>query len=93
MGGYSDDCTLPSGSPDPVAGICHAQGENADLPAQWLMYITVADVAGSLTRCESNGGKVIRPIRDMGGAKMAVISDPAGAVCALFQPAADEEES
>lgn len=93
MGDYSDYCMLPSGSADPVAGICHARGENIDLPPQWLMYITVADVAESLAQCEQNGGTIVRPIREMGGAKMAVIRDPAGAVCALFQPEGDAAES
>jgi predicted enzyme related to lactoylglutathione lyase len=93
MGDYNDYCMLPSGSADPVAGICHALGENADLPPQWLMYITVANVADSLAQCEHHGGKIVRPIREMSGAKMAVISDPAGAVCARFLPEADAEES
>ena len=93
MGDYSDYCMIPSGSADPVAGICHARGENADLPPQWLMYITVADVAASLAQCAQNGGKIVRSMREMGGAKIAVISDPAGAVCALFQPEADVAKS
>jgi uncharacterized protein len=93
MEGYNDYCMMPTGTIDPVAGICHARGENADLPPQWLMYITVADVAARLADCERLGGKTIRPVRDLGGAKMAVIRDPAGAVCALFQPAPDADES
>lgn len=32
------------------------------------------------------GGKVICLRREMGGGKMAVIRDPAGAVAALFEP-------
>ena len=27
-----------------AAGVCHARGSNAKLPAQWLIYITVEDV-------------------------------------------------
>ena len=27
-----------------MTGICHARGSNAELPAGWLIYITVADV-------------------------------------------------
>jgi len=57
------------------------------------MQITVADAAGSLAQCESNGGEIVRLIREMGGAKMAVIRAPAGAVCARFQPAADDPKS
>ena len=93
MGDYSDYCMLPSGRADPVAGVCHARGENADIPPQWLMYITVANVAESLAQCTSHGGEIVRPIREMGGAKMAIIRDPAGAVCALFQPEADATAS
>lgn len=85
MEGYSDYCMIPPGSDQPAAGICHARGTNADLPPQWLVYITVADVDASVSTCKSLGGTVIREPREMGGAKVAVIKDPAGAVCALFE--------
>lgn len=86
MDGYNDYCMAPPGAEAPAAGICHARGSNANLPPQWLIYITVADLAASLAACEKGGGKIIAPVRDMGGAKMAVIQDPAGAVAALYQP-------
>jgi uncharacterized protein len=35
--------------------------------------------------CRALGGTVIREPRDMGGMKIAVIRDPAGAVCALCE--------
>lgn len=88
MGGYSDYCMLPPGADAPAAGICHARGDNANLPAQWLIYITVPDLATSLAACAAQGGKVVAPVREMGGGRMAVIQDPAGAVAALFQPGA-----
>lgn len=87
MGGYSDYCMMPPGTRKPVAGICHARGENKGLPAQWLVYITVTNLAASLRACKKAGGKILRPTRTMGGAKMAVIRDPAGAVAALYQAA------
>jgi uncharacterized protein len=87
MEGYSDYCMSPPGAEAPAAGICHARGANASLPAQWLIYITVADLSASLDACVKNGGRVVAPERDMGGPKMAVIQDPAGAVAALYQPA------
>ena len=93
MGDYSDYCMLPTGTAEPVAGICHARGENADIPPQWLMYITVANVAQSLAQCTQHGGEIIRPVREMGDAKMAVIRDPAGAVCALFQPGPESADA
>ena len=43
------------GSGETLAGICHARGMNANLPAQWLMYVRVADVAASATEAERLG--------------------------------------
>jgi uncharacterized protein len=87
MGGYQDHCML-SEDGTAVAGVCHARGVNAGLPAQWLIYITVADLEHSLARCRELGGEVVREARGMGGmGRFAVVRDPAGAVCALFQKA------
>jgi hypothetical protein len=86
MGGYHDYCMVPPEAAVPAAGICHARGPNTDLPPQWLIYITVADLPASLAACAARGGKVVAPSREMGGGKMAVIQDPSGAVAALYQP-------
>jgi predicted enzyme related to lactoylglutathione lyase len=84
MEDYNDfNINLP-GTAETVAGICHARGTNANIPPQWLVYISVADVAESARRCEELGGKVIDGPRSMGGATFCVIQDPAGAVAALF---------
>jgi len=85
MQGYSDYCMHPPGG-DPVAGICHTRGINANIPPAWLIYITVADLDASIARVKELGGAVLDGPREMGG-RMCVIRDPAGAVCALFQPA------
>jgi predicted enzyme related to lactoylglutathione lyase len=86
MEDYNDfNINLP-GTAETVAGICHARGTNANIPPQWLVYISVADVAESARRCEELGGKVIDGPRSMGGATFCVIQDPAGAVAALFGP-------
>jgi predicted enzyme related to lactoylglutathione lyase len=45
----------------------------------------VPSLARSLKACVAQGGKILRPAKTMGGAKMAVICDPAGAVAALYQ--------
>ncbi len=85
MGDYSDfNMTMPA-SGDPAAGICHAKGDNAGLPSQWLIYITVADVDSSAAACTENGGEVIVGPKSMGGGKFAVIKDPNGSVAALYQ--------
>jgi len=71
-----------------IPGICHARGENDGLPAQWLLYITVADVEKSLKECRKSTGRVLVKRRFLGEGTVAVIRDPAGAVAALFQPEA-----
>ncbi len=88
MGGYSDYFMNLPGSGRTVAGVCHARGPNADLPAQWLVYTTVADVEASARRCAELGGTILAGPRDMGDqGRYCVILDPAGAVAALFTPA------
>jgi uncharacterized protein len=85
MDGYNDYCMKPAGAEAPVAGICHARGENANIPPQWLLYITVADLEQSLRECTTAGGTIVCPLRELGTGKMAVIRDPAGAICALYE--------
>lgn len=88
MGEYSD-FNMESADGVPRAGICHARGSNAELPAQWLNYLVVADLDASIARCQELGGAVISGPRSMGGSRYCVIRDPAGAVAALYQPAAE----
>jgi len=86
MGGYSDYNMLPAGGGNPVAGICHARGVNESLPPQWLAYFTVEDVERCASAAREAGGEVLVGPKGMGGGRFCVIRDPAGAVCALFQP-------
>ena len=87
MGGYVDFSMIAPGSGKPVAGVCHARGANADLPAQWLIYITVADLDASLERCRALGGALVTGPRGLGDwGRFAVIRDPAGAVAGLIEP-------
>lgn len=84
MGTYNDfNINLP-GSENTIAGICHARNSNANIPAQWLIYVRVDSVAESARQCESLGGKVLDGPRRMGGSHFCVIQDPAGAVLALL---------
>jgi len=86
MGDYDDFNMIPSGSEEPVAGICHAQGVNADFPPMWIIYIVVEDLEESLAACRDGGGEVLVGPKGMGpGSAYAVIRDPAGAVSALYQ--------
>jgi predicted enzyme related to lactoylglutathione lyase len=85
MGDYSDFTMLTPDSGSPIAGVCHARGSNADMPRQWLIYITVADVDASAAKCTEKGGKLLVPPKAMGNARFCVIEDPAGAVAGLYQ--------
>lgn len=87
MGGYADYMMRSPETGEPLAGICHARGLNADLPPQWLVYITVANLEASLARCVSLGGAQVTPIQGDPGAdhSYCVIKDPAGAILALMQ--------
>jgi uncharacterized protein len=85
MGAYSD-YVMNDADGEAVAGVCHARDGNANLPAQWLIYVTVDDLDHSMAECERLGGSVLTPPRSYGGGRYCVIKDPAGAVCALYQP-------
>lgn len=85
MGGFSD-FVMKDSFGTTAAGICHARGANADVPAQWLVYVTVADLDKSVAECTRLGGSLAVPIRSIDGGRMCVIRDPAGAVMALHEP-------
>ena len=90
MGEY-DDFTMLAADGQAVAGVCHARGANAGIPPQWMIYINVEDLDASVATCEDRGGEVVVPIRTMSGyGRYCMIRDPAGAVAALFEPAAGE---
>ncbi len=85
-GEYNDYSMNLPGSSDAVTGICHAKGSNADMPAAWMPYFLVADINKSVEHATTNGGELVTDIKSMGVAdKYAVIKDPEGAVCALYQ--------
>jgi len=85
MGDYDDYAMVPPGSDTEVAGICHANGPNVDLPAQWLFYIAVSDLDKSMQECIKLGGKILTGPKNLGPrARYCVIEDPSGAVAALY---------
>ena len=86
MGEYEDYSMNAPDDGAAIAGVCHALGENANLPSTWMVYIVVDDLEYSMQRCEELGGAVIVLPRQMGNARYCVIRDPSGAVCSLYQP-------
>ncbi|KAA3605219.1 MAG: VOC family protein [Planctomycetota bacterium] len=90
MEGYQDFVMQAPQDEEAVSGICHARGPNEGFPSSWLIYITVAHLEQSLEKVLELGGQMLRPPRGAGGhGRFAVIQDPAGAVCALFEAAKD----
>lgn len=85
MGEYDDYAMLEPINNEAVAGVCHAQGVNKDLPPAWLPYFLVADIEASITCVTAKGGALVSEVKSMGSDKYAVIKDPAGAVCAIYQ--------
>jgi uncharacterized protein len=85
MGGYDDYCLHPPGKDDAVAGVCHARGPNSDIPPVWMIYFNVKDMTASLQEVVARGGRVVREPKNCGGVLIALIADPAGAVCGLAQ--------
>ncbi len=86
MGDYEDYCMNDPVNGETIAGVCHARGSNADIPAQWLIYITVPSVPAAIAKCEALGGQVIVGPRTVMGKAFCIIRDPAGAVSGLIEP-------
>ena len=85
MGGYADYCMNQPFNGTATTGVCWARGANANLPPVWLVYFVVASLAESLARVRERGGAVLREPASSGGGRFAVVGDPAGAVCALYE--------
>ena len=86
MGGYEDFVMTRPGDGEAVAGICHARGGNAGMPAQWMVYVMIPDLDAGLARGRELGGEVLVGPKSMGPTqRYAVIRDPAGAVAGLFE--------
>jgi predicted enzyme related to lactoylglutathione lyase len=48
-----------------------------------MIYITVDDLEQALQKCVELGGKILKPSAN--DRPYAIIEDPAGAVCTLYQ--------
>jgi uncharacterized protein len=85
MGDYDDFNMVRPSDGQPAAGVCHARGANAQLPGVWLIYVVVESLDASLAQVRALGGRVIGEPRSAGTGRFAVIADPAGAVCGLYE--------
>ena len=87
MGEYNDYSMNSPITGEAVTGICHAQGVNADLPPAWLPYFLVDNIEASVAEVITAGGAMVTEIQSMGNDRYAMVKDPAGAVCAIYQKA------
>ncbi|MCZ0973060.1 VOC family protein [Streptomyces albulus] len=58
----------------------------ADTPSHWLTYFAVADPDAAVAKVTAAGGNAIVEPFDMVAGRMAVLTDPQGAVFALIRP-------
>jgi predicted enzyme related to lactoylglutathione lyase len=68
-----------------VAGVSPKMQD--DQPCVWATYVSVADAEATLGKVREAGGQVMFDAMDvMGLGKMAIFSDPTGAVCGIWEP-------
>jgi predicted enzyme related to lactoylglutathione lyase len=68
-----------------VCGMMAHGDEQQGMPAMWTVFFTVGDLAATLASIDDHGGTVLQPpIEIPGGAHVAVVADPAGAVFAVI---------
>ena len=84
------DYNMCGGDNNSAAGICHARGANVDIPATWMIYFPVGDLATSLQHVAELGGDVIKATRGTNGEyAYAIIRDPVGACIGLVPASSD----
>ena len=70
----------------PAAGMMKIDKNWGDAPSNWLVYFAVNDCDGCVEEARSLGGQVFNGPMDIPGVgRMAVMSDPQGAVFAVIK--------
>ena len=70
-----------------IGGRMQMTAEWGDLPAHWMTYFRVADTETSAARVRELGGNVLHGPFDSPHGRIAVVSDPYGAVFSIIGPA------
>ena len=81
--------TMASRKGKSVAGLFPQPAQMAEqgMPSMWNTYVTVADVEQTVASAEAAGGAVHQPVMEvMEAGRMAVVGDPTGAACCLWEP-------
>ncbi len=74
---------LPGG--DPLGGMGGMMGAPDGTPSHWLAYFAVVDADAAVTAVEQGGGSVLRPAETTPYGRMAVVTDPFGALFTVIQ--------
>lgn len=75
----------------PLGGAGGMMGAPEGTPSHWLVYFGVADAADAVAAVTAGGGTVLAEPFDTPYGKMAALTDPAGAVFWIVEPAPDQE--
>ena len=70
-------------------GIMPIAEQHGDAPSYWLVYFTVPSCDAAVEKVRGLGGEVLAGPLDLGAGRIAVVSDPQGAVFALFEGETD----
>lgn len=77
----------PSDSEAWLAGVMDSTGQlPEEAPAHWAVYFGVADTDAAVATALDLGGSVVMPAEDTPYGRIAVITDPTGAVFSLVAP-------
>ena len=71
-------------------GIMPMTEQHGDAPSYWLAYFTVPSCDAAAARVQELGGEILAGPLDVGQGRIAVASDPQGAVFALFEGETDD---
>jgi len=71
-------------------GIMPMTEQRGDAPPHWLVYFTVPSSDAAVGKVRELGGEVLAGPLDLGAGRIAVVSDPQGAVFALFEGETDD---
>lgn len=82
-----DYWTLDRGG-QPHGGVMLDKDLPASVPPHWLVYFDVDDTDKAVATATARGGKVVQPAFDTPHGRMAILSDPFGAVFAVIHPPA-----
>jgi len=65
----------------PGGGICNNRGTNHGMPAQWITYFNVENIAETIKICLDKGGSIVKEnLKKDGTYNYAILKDPMGII-------------